>query len=69
MPEVGERCKEREMLLREWTQCGRRIAKLFDEHPAAPNLPLFEEQIRLARAEETDACRKYYRHTNTHNCV
>ena len=71
---MDERCPERERLLREWTQCGRRVAKLFDEHPAAlensePNVTGFEEQIRLARAAETKACRKYYRHVNTHDCL
>jgi hypothetical protein len=44
---VGERCPERERHLREWTECGRRIAKLFEEHPVAmkssePNSAGFE---------------------------
>jgi hypothetical protein len=33
------------------------------------NFTEFEEQIRLARAAEVEACRKYYGHVNTHNCV
>ena len=72
--ETGERCPERERLLREWTQCGRRLSKLLDEQLAAvkgqtPSLAGFEDQIRLARAAETEACRKYFGHLNTHDCV
>jgi hypothetical protein len=46
-----------------------------DEHLAAAvkgqttNFRAFEEQIRLARAAETEACRKYYGHVNLHGCV
>ena len=70
----GEQCPVRERFLREWTQCGRRLAKLLDEHLAAvkrreTNFTEVEEQIRLARAAETEACRKYYSHVNTHGCV
>jgi hypothetical protein len=48
--------------MRDWTQCGPRIAKLFDEHPATMKSSEsisdgFEEQIRLAKAAETEACR------------
>jgi hypothetical protein len=72
--EVGAQCSERQRLWRKWTQCGCRLAKLLDELPAtakrhAPSLAGFEKQIRLARAEETEACRKYFGHVNTHNCV
>ncbi len=71
---VNERCLEREKLLLEWTQCSRRLGKLLDEHLAtiksrAPNSAGFEDQIRLARASETEACRKYFGHVNTHGCV
>ena len=64
--EVGERCSERQRLWGEWTECGRRLAKLFDEHPVAmknseSSLASFEEQIRLAKAAETEACRAYLR--------
>ena len=65
-------CPERERLLREWAQCGRRLAKVLDAQLAtmenAPNFAGFEEQVRLARAAETEACRKYFGHVNTHNC-
>jgi hypothetical protein len=69
-----EQCPERERLLREWTQSIRRLAKLLDEHLAAmktraADLAGFEDQIRLARAAETEACRKYFGHVNTHDCV
>jgi hypothetical protein len=65
---------EREQLLGEWTQCGRRLSNILDEQLAAikgnvPSLAGFEEQIRLARAAETEACRKYFGHVNTHGCV
>jgi hypothetical protein len=71
---AGERCPERERLLRDWTACVRQMAKLLEEHPATmksseSNLAGFAEQIRLARAAEVEACRKYYRHVNTHDCV
>ena len=72
--EPTEQCPERERLLREWTQCVRRLAQLLDEHLAAikkgpVDLAGFEDQIRLARAAETEACRKYFGHVNTHDCV
>jgi hypothetical protein len=62
---VKEQCPERERLLREWTQCGRRLAKLLDDQLAAmkssaPSFASFEEQILLARSAETEACRKYF---------
>jgi hypothetical protein len=71
---AGERCLERERLLRDWTECVRRLAKLLEEHPATmksseSNLAGFEEQIRLARAAETEACRAYHRHVDSHDCV
>jgi hypothetical protein len=51
-----------------------RIAKLFEEHPVATedtesSSAGFEEQIRLAKAAETEACRAYHRHANSHDCV
>jgi hypothetical protein len=69
-----KQCPERERLMREWTQCVRRLAKLLDEHLAAmkrgaADLAGFEHQNRLARAAETEACRKYFGHVNTHGCV
>ncbi len=72
--EGAERCLERERLLREWTRCGRRLAKLLDEHLAAvkrrkTNFTEFQEQIRLARTAEVEPCRKYYGHVNTHGCA
>ena len=72
--EVAEQCQERERLLREWTLCGRRLTKVLDEQLTAMksktlSLARFEEQIRLARAAETEACRKYFGHVNTHGCV
>jgi hypothetical protein len=68
--EVAEQCPERERLLREWTQCGRQVAKLFAEQSGgAPNSAFFEEHIRLARAAEAEACRKYFGHVNKHDCV
>ena len=71
---MAKQCPERERLLHEWTQCGRRLSKILDEQLAAikgkvPSLTSFEEQIRLARAAETEACRKYFGHVNTHGCV
>jgi hypothetical protein len=75
---VKEQCPERERLLREWTQCGRRLVKLLDDQLAAmtrgdeeyaPSFATFEGQILLARAAETEACRKYFGHVNVHGCV
>jgi hypothetical protein len=71
--EPDEQCPEREKILREWSQCGRRLAKLLDEHLAATKKGTadragFEDQVRLARAAETEACRKYFGHVNTHGC-
>src|SRR5260370_38161826 len=74
-PRIGpaEQCPERDRLLREWTQSSRRLAKLLDEHLAAmkrraADIAGFNEQIRLARAAETEACRKYLGHVNNHGC-
>jgi hypothetical protein len=33
------------------------------------NSAAFEEQIRLAKVAETEACRAYHRHVNSHDCV
>jgi hypothetical protein len=72
-PEVGERCPERERLMQVWTDCSSRVRKLLDERFAATTggapRPTIEEQIRLARAAEVDACRAYFRHVNSHDCV
>jgi hypothetical protein len=72
--EAGERCHERERLLREWMEDSSRLVKLLDDQLAAmkshaPSFAKFEEQIRLASSTETEACRKYFGHVNTHNCV
>lgn len=73
--EITERCPERERLLREWTRCDRLVGKLLDEHLAATvkgrttNFTAFEEQIRLAKAAETEACRAYYSHVIMHRCA
>jgi hypothetical protein len=74
LKEVAEQCQERGRLLREWTHCGRRVASFFDDHPVTmksseSNSAGFEEQIRLAKAAETEAYRAYYRHVNVHDCV
>jgi hypothetical protein len=74
MAEPAERCPERERLLWQWTDCSNRVTKLLDEQLAAmkssaPSFAGFEDQIRLARATETEACRKYFGHVNTHGCV
>ncbi len=74
MAEPAERCPERERLLWQWTDCSSRVTKLLDEQLAAMkssalSVARFEDQIRLARATETEACRKYFGHVNTHGCV
>ena len=73
MKPVG-RCPEREQLLSKWAECSRRVTKRLDEQlAAAKKSPQsgagFLEQIRLARNAESEACRAYYGHVNTHNCV
>jgi hypothetical protein len=70
----AERCPERERLLHEWIECGRRLTNLLDEQLAATKISAasfvsFENQIRLARAAETEACRKCLGHVNTHGCA
>ena len=47
---VKEQCPERERLVREWTQCGRRLVKLLDDQLAAmkshaPSFAKFEEKF------------------------
>jgi hypothetical protein len=71
--DISESCQERAQLLREWVQCGRRLVKILYAQSAAVNhtaksLASFEEQVRLAWAAETEACRKYFGHVNTHDC-
>jgi hypothetical protein len=71
--EMAEQCQERERLLREWTQCGRRLTNLLDEQlvtlkRGAPSLVGFDEQIWLARAAENDARGQYFGHVDTHGC-
>jgi hypothetical protein len=69
--DIGESCQQREQLLREWAQCGRRLVKILHAQSAikrsAPSRADFEEQVRLASAAKTEACRKYFGHVNTHN--
>jgi hypothetical protein len=70
MAEPAERCPERERLLWHWTDCSTSVTKLLDEQLAAmkssaPSFAGFEDQIRLARGAETEACRKYFGHVNT----
>ena len=74
MAEPAGKCPERELLLSEWSEASRRLTKLLDQQLAATksdahSFASFEDQIRLARAVETEACRKYFGHVNTHNCV
>jgi hypothetical protein len=52
------------------------LRKLLDEQLDAMKATMnvsstagFEDQIRLARAGEVEACRKYFGHVNTHKCV
>ena len=71
---VIARCHERERLLLAWTDSSRRLTKLLDEQltaikSSAPSFAGLEDQIRLARAAETEACLRYFGHVNTHECV
>jgi hypothetical protein len=71
---MDERCFERERLLFLWAECSDRVTKLLREELAAMKsldhgLASFEDQVRLARAAETEACRKYFSHVNLHGCV
>ncbi|MBZ5594865.1 MAG: hypothetical protein LAP39_21685 [Acidobacteriia bacterium] len=72
--EPAEQCPEREILLREWTQRGRRLINLLDEHLAAlKNTDQatvdFDEEISLAKRSENEACHAYYDHVDSHDCV
>jgi hypothetical protein len=71
---MDERCPAHEQLLLQWTDCSNRVTKLLHEQLdamkiGAPAFGGFENQIRLARAAEIEACRKYFGHVNTHSCV
>jgi hypothetical protein len=71
---MDERCPEHERLLSQWTDCCNRVTNLLHEQLGAmksgtPTLACFEDQIRLARAAETEACRKYFGHANIHSSV
>jgi hypothetical protein len=73
-PEVSERCPERELLLKIWTDCSTRVRELLDERCAATRISAprpagLEDQIPLARAAEVEACRAYFRHVNSHDCA
>jgi hypothetical protein len=68
------RCQVRERLLREWTDCSNRLMRLQGEEFAAMrkggSAPAsFAEEIRVAKAADTEACRAYHRHVNEHGCV
>jgi hypothetical protein len=78
MAALFARCSEREQLLSHWIDCAKRLRRLLEEQLAAIKTSMktdasgaagFEDQIRLARAGEVEACRKYFGHVNTHNCV
>lgn len=72
--EVAERCQERERLLLVWIEYAGRVRTVLDERCAAtkdgaPSPAGFEEQIRLAKVAEVEACRSYFRHVNKHDVV
>jgi len=72
--EVAEQCPERERLLREWTQCGRRLTNVLDQQLAAlkntdQNSIDLDEEISMAKRAENEACRAYYDHVGSHDCV
>ena len=78
MAALFARCSEREQLLSQWIDRAKRLRTLLEEQLAAMRTAMlsdgsrtvdFEDQIRLARAEEVEACRKYFGHVNTHNCA
>jgi hypothetical protein len=74
MAEPTDLCFERERLLSRWIDCAKRLRKLLDEQLAAlksyaSSSAGFEDQIRLARTDQVEACRKYFEHVNAHNCV
>jgi hypothetical protein len=71
---MSETCSERERLLSKWTESSCHLARVQDEQLAAiknadPNLAGFNEQIRLAKTQEIEACRAYYLHVGQHECV
>lgn len=71
---MDERCSEQERLLSLWTDRSNRVTNLLHDQLDAMKSSTgvfagFEDQIRLARAAETEACRKYLSHVNIHSCV
>jgi hypothetical protein len=75
---AAARCSERERLLSHWLDSAKRLRALLEEqldslqaviNPGESKAAYFEDQIRLARAGEVDACRKYFGHVNRHECV
>ena len=71
---MSETCSERERLLSKWTESSRHLTRVQDERLAAiknadPSLAGFNEQIRLAKTQEIEACRAYYLHVGQHECV
>ncbi len=74
MAELTGLCFERERLLLRWIDGAKHLRELLDEQLAAlrsyaSSSAGFEDQIRLARAGEVEACRKYFLHVNAHKCV
>ncbi len=74
MAEPAARCLERERLLRQWTDYSTRVARLLSGQLTAMKGTAsrsvgFDDQIQLARAEEVEACRRYFAHVNMHECV
>jgi hypothetical protein len=67
-------CSEREQLLAQWIDCTSHVTKLFEERLAAmktqpSSFTALEAQIRVAKAGDAEACRKYFGHLNKHKCV
>ena len=71
---VGEQCPQRARLLREWTQCGRQLTNVLDEQLTAlkntdqRSIDL-DEDISMVKRAENEACRAYYDHLDSHDCV
>jgi len=68
------RCRERERLLREWTDCSNRLMRLQGEASAAMRTAKsvsasVAERIRVAKAADTEACRVYHEHVIKHECI
>ena len=71
---MSETCSERERLLSKWTESSRHLARVQDKELAAiknvdASLAGFNEQIRLSKTQEIEACRAYCFHVSQHECV